>query len=170
MSESEDAREVLNIPTSINTRSGLVIEVRQLSAIAFLKLTDRVIGAIRLIYRDPSVNSSDGFGVLRALMVKDPELLIAIIAPATNASIEQLGSLDLDEFASVMEAFIQRHRRVAQHFLDLGKLIGEVGKDLAPISRKQSIRSSAQAIPTNPSESLPGANSELSEEKPQPAI
>lgn len=152
MSETDGIRSALNIPMQVNAGNGRIIEIRTLPAIKVVMLFDTILAAAREAYAQKDLDRNDGIAVMRSMIMRDPKLVMSLIAPATNASADELGDLDIDVFLEVVEAFIDKHRKVAVRFLDLGAKVAQIQAEMNP-SHKRSMRSSEGdgAIPTSAS-------------------
>lgn len=160
---SDDTRMALGIPRVVTTALG-AIEVRTLSAIEFIVLTEQVVG-IGKIVRAESRGDGDTFAAIQRVLSEHPTSITGLLSSATKRTAEELGSLPLDEFLDVTMAFIDQHEKSIARFFELKSRWEDLTVKTRP-SRNSSTISSPAAGPTPTSEPLASSNSNATGDSP----
>jgi len=142
---SDDTRMALGIPRAVPTSKG-TIEVRPLSAVQFIVLTEQVVEIGKAVRRDAAADG-DIFGALQRVLASQPTKLTGLLSSATGWTAEDLGDLPLDEFLDVVIAFVDQHEKSIARFFELRTRWENLTAKTRP-SPNSSTRSSAPAGPS----------------------
>lgn len=142
---ADDTRMALGIPRTVNTALG-PIEVRTLSAIEFIVLTEQVVGIGKII-RAEAAADGDLFGAMQRILSKQPTALIGLLSSAARRTAEDLGALPLDEFLEIGLVFLDQHEKSIARFFELKRRWETITAKTLP-SPSSSTRSSRAAGPS----------------------
>ena len=160
---SDSPYMALGIPRVVNTALGPV-EVRTLSAIELIVVTDQVVAIITKIYKQ-GVDPTAMMWSLQRLVSDQPTLITGLLSGATRIAAEErhlthqeIGSLPLDEFLDIVDMFIQQHEKSLARFFAIRSRVESLQAAIPP-GRNSPTRSSAAAGPSKTSEDSASNNS-----------
>lgn len=150
----------MGIPMVVNTSLGAV-EVKTLSAVEFIVLTEQVVG-IGKIVRAESAGDGDAYAALQRVLSKHPGAIVGLLSSATKLPADKLGDLPLDEFLDLALAFVDQHEKSISRFFEVKRRWEDLSQKTRP-SRNSSTVSSAAAGPTPTSDHSASSNSNAME-------
>lgn len=117
----EDIRVVLGVPKPVHTSIG-TIPVRTMTAMETVYWADEISTLINLIRKEArKLNSIDPdyVGAIGVVCKKHPLSVIGLLSGTTGKKPEELGSILIEEYLDLLDAFFERHEAAIERFFGL---------------------------------------------------